>query len=279
MHRLRSAAPAAVLPLALLIAACGGTPAASPLSDPVAIIEAAATNASSATSVKIDVAANGELALDLTGTGGGAPISLADTTASLQVDIADGAVQGTFALPGVLGLRGEVIVVDDVAYLKTSLTGPLYQQTPIPADVPGGDTGTGGSPDPSAVAEMVTGLREAFSQPGVDPVKGEDVACGSSTCYTVTIQLTPEELAALGADAGEIPLPSDLPIPVPGLSDIGETTVDLTARVTTDTNQLAGLTLGVAAGGAGTITADITFSDWNEDVTITAPPADQVQGS
>ena len=279
MHRLRSAAPTAVLPLALLIAACGGTPAASPLTDPVAIIEAAATNASSATSVKIDIAADGELALDLTGTGAGAPITLEDTTASLQVDIADGAVQGTFALPGVLGLRGEVIVVDDVAYLKTSLTGPLYQQTPIPGDTPGGETGTGGSPDPSAVAEMVAGLRETLAQPGVDPVKGEDVACGSSTCYTVTIQLTPEELAALGADAGDIQLPSDLPVPVPGLPDIGEMTVDLTARVTTDTNQLAGLTVGLAGGETGTITADITFSDWNADLTIAPPPADQIQGS
>ena len=279
MHRLRSAAPAAVLPLALLLAACGGTPAASPLTDPVAILEAAATNASSATSVKIDVAADGELSLDLTGTGAGAPIALEDTTASLQVDIADGAAEGTFALPGVLGLRGEVIVVDDVAYLKTSLTGPLYQQTPIPGDTPGGETGTGGSPDPSAVAEMVAGLREALAQPGIDPVKGDDVPCGGSTCYTVTIQLTPEELAALGADAGDIQLPTDLPIPVPGIPDIGEMTVDLTARVTTDTNELAGLTLGIAGGEAGTITADITFSDWNADLTITAPPADQIQGS
>ena len=57
--------------------------------------------------MKIDVAADGELSLDLTGTGAGAPIELEDTTASVQVDIADGAAQGTFDLPGVLGLRGE----------------------------------------------------------------------------------------------------------------------------------------------------------------------------
>jgi hypothetical protein len=270
---------AATLSLAALVAACGGTPTASPLSDPVAILEAAATNASGATSVRIDVTADGELDLDLMGTGSGAPISLADTTANLQVDIADGAVQGAFALPGVLGLRGEVVVVDDVAYLKTSLTGPLFQATPIDGGTPGGDTGTGGSPDPSAIAEMVAGLREALAQPGVDPVKGEDVPCGSSTCYTVSIQLTPEEIAALGAEAGDIPLPSNLPIPVPGLPELGDQTVDLTARVTTDTNDLAGLTLRLDDGAEGVITAEVTFSDWDAELTITAPPSDQVQGS
>jgi hypothetical protein len=268
---------AATLSLAAIVAACGGTPAASPLDDPVAILEEAATKAAGATSVRIDVAADGELALDLMGTGSGAPISLADTTANLEVDIADGALKGTFALPGVLALRGEIVVVDDVAYLKTSLTGPLYQATPMEGDTPGGATGTGGSPDPSAVAEMVAGLREALAQPGVDPVKGEDVPCGSSTCYTVSIQLTPEEIAALGAEAGEIPLPSDLPIP--GIPELGEQTIDLTARVTTDTNDLAGLTLRLDDGAEGVITAEVTFSDWNADLTITAPPAEEIQGS
>jgi hypothetical protein len=270
---------AATLSLAAIVAACGGTPAASPLSDPVAILEAAATNAATATSVRIDVAADGELNLDLMGTGSGAPISLADTTATLEADIADGALKGTFALPGVLGLRGEVIVVDDMAYMKTSLTGPLFQATPVDGDTPGGAAGTGGSPDPSAVAEMVAGLREALSKPGVDPVKGEDVPCGSSTCYTVSIQLTPEEIAALGAEAGEIPLPSDLPIPVPGLPELGDQTVDLTVRVTTDTNDLAGLTVRLDDGAEGVVTAEVTFSDWDADLTITAPPADQIQGS
>ena len=117
-------------------------------------------------------------------------------------------------------------------------------------DTPDGGTGTGGSPDPSAVAEMVAGLREFLAKPGVDPVLGEDVACGSSQCYSITIQLTPEELAALGADAGEIPLPSDLPIPIP-MPEIGDQTIDLTITVTTDTNLLAGVKAVVDSGDAG----------------------------
>ncbi len=100
-----------------------------------------------------------------------------------------------------------------------------------------------------------------------------------STCYTVTIQLTPEELAALGADAGEHPAAERPAHPGPGHPGDRRQTVDLTARVTTDTNRLAGLTAVARRRRPGTITAEITFSDWNADLTITAPPADQVQGS
>lgn len=255
---------------ALLAAACG-TPSAPELTDPVAILEAAATQASTAQSVRVDVTAEGQLALDLMGTGTGAPIDLADTTAAVDLDIADGAAKATFALPGILGLRGELIAVDGASYVKTSLTGPLYQQSGLgDADTPPGAS----TPDPSAIAEMVTQLREALAQPGVDPVKGDDVPCGTATCYTVTIQLTPEELAALGADTGDLPLPSGLPIPIP---DVADQTIDLALRVAKDTTRLAGLTLAFGGGATGDLTAELTFSKWDEDLTIVAPPADQVQ--
>ena len=122
---------------------------------------------------------------------------------------------------------------------------------------------------------MVAGLREFLAKPEVAPVLGEDVACGSSQCYSITIQLTPEELAALGADSAEIPLPSDLPIPI-RMPEIGDQTIDLTITVTTDTNLLSGVKAVIDSGEQGNITADLTFSDWNADLTITAPPADQV---
>ena len=254
-----------------LIAAACGTPSVPELTDPVAILEAAATQATTAQSVHIDVIADGQLALDLTGTGGGAPINLADTTAALDVDIADGAAKATFALPGILGLRGELIAVDGASYVKTSLTGPLYQPSAAgDADAPPGAS----TPDPSAIAEIVTQLREALTRPGVDPVKGDDVPCGTATCYTVTIQLTPEELAALGADTGDLPIPTGLPIPIPDLAD---QTIDLTLRVAKDSTRLAGMTLAIGGGATGDLTAEFTFSKWDEDLTITAPPADQVQ--
>jgi hypothetical protein len=272
----RTAAPfAAVI---LLVAACGGTPQASALTDPTAILTASASTTAAATSVHADVKADGNLSLDLTGTGNALPLSLAGTTANADVDIAGGDAHATFALPGVLGLRGELIAVDGTSYVKTSLTGPLYRSTSLGA---GGAAAPSASPD---TAKMLEALTTFLARPELAPTKGEDVACGNGTCYTVHIELTPEELAALGADAGSVALPSALPVPMPDLGDLG---VDLTVHVDQATTQLAGLTAVISSGGpaasaspaagATSLTVDVTFSKWNESVTVTAPPADQVQ--
>ena len=257
--------------LGITLAACGGTPPAPALTDPVDVVEAAATQFALAEAVHIDVAVDGELALDLTGTGGGAPIQLTDSTAAVDLDLRDGGAHATFAVPGLLGLRGELIAIDGEAFVKTTLTGAQF--TRMPLDEAAEQLPDGATPDPSAVAEMVTQLRDALAQPGVDPVLGQEVTCGSGTCYVVTMQLTPEELASIGADVGELPVPGDLPVPIP---DLGDQTIDVELRVDKATTRLAGLRLAVAGGATGDLTAELTFSDWGEDPGITAPPADQV---
>ena len=88
-HRRPAALVVAATTLTILIAACGGAPAASPLSDPTAILQAAATQASTAKSVHVEVTAEGQVALDLMGTGTAQPIPLDGTTASIDLDIAD----------------------------------------------------------------------------------------------------------------------------------------------------------------------------------------------
>jgi hypothetical protein len=214
----------------------------------------------------------------MTGTGNALPLSLAGSTANADIDIAGGDARATFTLPGVLGLRGELIAVDGTGYLKTSLTGPGYRSVPLGG---GAVAAPSASPD---TAGMLEGLTTFLARPELAPTKGDDVPCGSTTCYTVNIELTPEELAALTSEAGTMPLPSALPIPLPDLGALG---LDLTIRVEQDTTRLAGLTAVIAlggpaasgataSGGSGT-TIDVTFSKWNESVTVTAPPADQVQ--
>jgi hypothetical protein len=89
----------------------------------------------------------------------------------------------------------------------------------------------------------------------------------------VTMQLTPAARAALGADVGDLPVPSDLPIPIP---DLGDQTIDVELRVDKATTRLAGLVLGMAGGATGDLTAELTFTDWDEDPGITAPSADEV---
>ncbi len=253
----------------ILVAACAGGQSAPELTDPTEILTAAAGQLAEATSVHVDLTADGSIDLDLTGSGSGAPLELADTTASADLDISRGDARLTFALPGVLGLRGEVIVVDGTAYAKTSLTGPLYQSMPL-------DEAGAALPSASPDAEsMLASLTDFLTQSGLDPVKGADVECGTTSCYVVTIALTPEGLSSLdGGDAG-LALPSGLPIPIP---DLGDVSLDLVIQVEKPTRNLAGLTASITTGGPAELTAELRFSKWNESVSISAPPADEVQG-
>lgn len=235
------------------------------LSDPNAILGAAVTTTAAASSVRADATLDGTIAIDPFGVGAGTPVDLAGTSASADIDLADSDARTTFSVPGLLGVAGELIAVDGSAYLKSTVTGPQYKVLSL------------GQPTPSASGETATvlsGLTDLLSTPGLDPVKGDDVPCGSGTCYTVTIQLTPAELATLG---GGLALPSNLPIPIPiPIPDLSGATVDLTVRVEQLSTHLNGVTAVIDLGDAGKLTLQITFSKWDEELTIAAPPADQV---
>jgi hypothetical protein len=140
------------------------------LTDPKAILSAAATQAAAATSVHLDVSAEGSLVIDPLGTGAGAPIDLRGSTAAADLDLTGRDARATFSMPGLLGMAGEVIAVDDKVYLRSTLTGPQFRVTD--ATVPSG--GTTDSP--------LKGLVDLLAQPGLDPVKGADVSCGGGTC-------------------------------------------------------------------------------------------------
>ncbi|HET7168442.1 MAG TPA: hypothetical protein VFI69_04510 [Candidatus Limnocylindrales bacterium] len=246
--------------LAAGLAACQGQTVPL-LTDPKAILTAAATEAAAASSVHVDLTAEGSLVVDPLGTGAGAPIELRGTTAAADVDLTGRDARTTFALPGLLGLSGEVIALDDTLYVRSTLTGAQYHVTDL--------TAAGGASAPPE--SPLKGLVDLLSQPGLDPVKGDDVPCGSGTCYTVTIDLTASELAALGADG--IPLPTDLPIPLP---DLGAASVQLKVRVDHTTTRLAGISAAADLGDTGELTAELTFTKWGDAVSISPPPADQI---
>ena len=257
---------ALAVPIVLAIAACG-SPAASPLTDPVEILQAAATTTLEASSVHVDARLSGSLALSMGDDGPAAEFELDESTITADLDIAAGEARVTFALPGVLGLAGEVILVDDTIYAKTTLTGSEY------ITLPGGIPGT--SPDPSASPDpgFLGAIADFLAQPGLEPVKGPDIECGTATCYQVQVDLTPEELQDLGDAVGGLELPGNLPIPLPDLEGVG---AGLTVLVETGTNRLAGLNVAVD-GGIGDVAAEARFSDWDEAMSIEAPPADEVQ--
>ena len=165
----------------------------------------------------------------------------------------------TFAVPAMLGLAGEVIAVDGKVYLKTTITGPLYQETDL--------GGAAASPSPSMAPGMIDNLGDVLLKQGVVLVKGDDVACGSKQCYTVTADLDPSKIApTASASIAGVPI------------DLSGATVKLTLHVEKDLpNHLAGVTAEVTTPSNGTAKIDLTFSKWDEPVTITAPPADQIK--
>jgi hypothetical protein len=179
--------------------------------------------------------------------------------ASADVDMAGGKARATFAVPALLNLSGELIQIGETSYVKTSLGGPLFEVQEAVESLPFDPT------DASGIFDDVGDLLLADS---VNPVKGDDVACGGKQCYTVLIELTSAELAALGM---AVPASEDLPI------DLGSASLALTVRVEKDTYHLAGVASVLSLGEVGSVTLDITASNWDQPVDISPPPADQIK--
>jgi len=247
-----------VTTVAFLVAACNGTSSAPPLTDPTEIVTAALKSTEAAKSVHVDIAVDGKATVSMPGAGGlGLPVNLAGTTASADIDLAKSAAKATIAVPALLNFAAELIAVDGKVYTKTTLTGPLYQVSDA----------SGAVVDPSDAKGMIDNLGDILLKEGVTLVKGEDVACGSKQCYTVSTDLTAEQLGTAGAGAL-----SSLPVDLTGAS------LKLTVRVEKDLpHHLAGVTAVLTLPDGSAVTADLTASKWDEPVSISAPPADQVK--
>lgn len=249
---------ASIAAAALVVTACGSsTPT---LDDPKEILSKAVEKTRDATSFHLALTLDGEISLDLLGTGSTSPMTLAGTKLEGDVDVANGGAKLSLAVPALFGLTGEVILVDGFAYLKTSLTGAKYQKSEV----------TEASPDPSPSGDMLGDLEAFLERPEIDPKKGADTKCGDADCYTVTIELTAEELAALSSDAPDA-LPS-LPIP-----EIDAGTLTLTILVEKASLHVASVAATIDLGDAGSITLGVEFSKWDETVTISPPPDDEVE--
>jgi hypothetical protein len=264
----RAAALATVVVVATLVVACQSAPTPSELQDPRAILAAAATTTAAAKTVRVDATADGSVAVDLLGIGAASTVELNGTTASADLDLERGNARTTFSAPGLLGLTGELIALDGTSYFKSTLTGALYQVQPLGAAVP--------IPSGATSATVLNGLTDLLANPTLRPIKKDDEPCGSVTCYRVDITLTPADLAALGA--GDLRAPAGLPVPVQ-LPDLTTATVDLRVLVAKETTRLGGLRAAIDLGAAGSPVVEITFSKWDEPVSISAPPADQLAPS
>jgi hypothetical protein len=257
MTRRSPAVLALLTSLAILISACQGVAPGPVLTDPKAIVTAALTSTEASKSVHIDIAVNGSATVVLPGSTVKTPFDLTGTTAAADVDLAGGAARATFKVASIISVSGEFIAVAGKVYAKTSLTGPLYVES----------ASSTAPVDPSRTKAMIETLGQLLLTDGVNLVKGDDVACGSKQCYTVTADLTAAQLGTTGSAAA-----TGLPI------DLTGATLNLAVRVEKDLPyHLAGIAATLTAPDATSIRADLTASKWDEPVSIAAPPADQVK--
>ena len=143
-------------------------------------------------------------------------------------------------------------------YLKSSLTGPNWMHSEVAA----GDI-TSDVTDPAAA---LSAIEDFLGTEGVDTTKLDDTPCGDATCYQVRITIPADQLAGAGDPTGGM-LPSDV------FSD----GLALTLLFDKGDNRLAQISTGIDAADVGTLTVTLSFCNWDEAVSIEAPPADQVE--
>lgn len=256
MTRRSPAVLASLTTLAILVSACQGVAPGPALTDPKAIVTAALTSTEAAKSVHIDIAVAGSATVVLPGSTVKTPIDLSGTTAAADVNLAGSAARATFKVASVISVSGEFIAVAGKVYAKTSLTGSLYTES----------ASSTAPVDPSRTKAMIETLGALLLKDGVNLVKGDDVACGSKQCYTVTADLTAAQLGTTDSAATGLPI------------DLTGATLNLAVRVEKDLPyHLAGIAATLTAPNATSIRADLTASKWDEPVSIAAPPADQVK--
>lgn len=248
---LRRLAPVLVAMVAVL-AACQGTPA---LSDPKEIVTSGLDATANLKSFHVSLAVNGTVSMP----DSGGSFALTGTTFEADIDVDGKLVSATFAVPALLGLSGELRVIDQDVYFKTTMTGTMWSHSST-------DASASASPVPD-VQSMIDEVRTFLEKDGVETTKLDDVDCGDRKCYQIEVTI-PSDLMSDGAAVASM-APSDV---------FGDALV-LTLLFDREKLWLTEVSTSISSGSVGTLDATFTFSAFDEAVTVSPPPsADVTQG-
>ena len=234
---------------ALALAACTGAPA---ISDPEQIITQGVEATSALNSFHMALAVDGTFSMPE----GGGSFALDGTTLDGAFNLESKAAQLSFAVPAFLGLTGDVIVIGTDTYVRTSMTGETWSKSATSSGDPMSE-----AMDPDAALQQV---RDFLDKDGVEAQKLDDVECGDRTCYAVKLTI-PSELLAEAGDQVDMS-PSEV---------LGEALV-LNLRFDREKLWLTEVSTSVESESVGSFSATLTFSGFDEAVTVSPPPADQV---
>jgi hypothetical protein len=195
----------------------------------------------------------------------GAPktVKLDGTTVSGNVDVTNEAADLTLAAPA-FGATGEIIVAGGNLYYKTSLTGAKFTMMPL-----GSASLPIASVSPEAIASLtlsdaITQLRAEMTQAGVSValVGSDQIGGQAANHFSLTLPLDKINSSLAGSGAG---------------SGVTLTSASVDFWLYTSDLSLAQIVVKGDAGTMGNLALTLTVTAYNQPVTISAPPASQVQ--
>jgi len=229
---------------ALLLVGCGQPK----LADPRQIITDSLAAMSEVDSFHALLSVDGEISLT-----GRASMRVSDATLEGDFDISRRQAQMTFALPSLLGLVGELRLLNEVGFAKTSLTGSDWVRFPL-EDKP--------APTASASPAVSAAQFEELLNDGTISLQmNDDARCGDADCYSIDVTIANEAVPDNGA------LPSGLPF-----------TEDfvVTLLIHQDSLLVAGASMELDMGTSGQLSLTATLSDYGVEVNVVEPDPSEV---
>ncbi|MEO7295870.1 MAG: hypothetical protein ABIZ57_06985 [Candidatus Limnocylindria bacterium] len=251
----RTIVPVALVAL-LALAACGGETVQPAVEDPKEILTRSVEAMAGVDSVHFVLALDGTI--NVAEMGGA--MALNGTELEGQIAMDGSAAEMSFAVPAFLGLAGEMRLIGEEAFIKTTMTGPMWMRQSVEE----------GADDPLAQAgdpeQVLTELRSFLDTEGVAIEKLADVECGEATCYQLEIAIGGEVFADSPEAAAADPQV---------LEALGEG-LTFNVRFEKDTFYMAGASTSFEDEEMGSLSLTMTFDEYGEPVNVEPPPADEV---
>lgn len=248
---LRRLAPVLVVTLVVL-AACKGAAA---ITDPKEIITQGLKATTSLKAFHVSLKLSGSVTMP----GSPAKIDLKSTSLEADVDIAGEKARLTFAVPAFLSLSGDVLLIGKDLWVKTSMTGDKYSH--MSSKITGASAGPSASLD---TASMIQKVKEYLAKDGVVTKKLDDVACGDRQCYQISVSIPTSLMKDAGAVASMDP------------STIFGDALVLNLLFDREKLWLTELSTEVTSATVGSFSVTLSFSNFDEAVTLSPPPDAQV---
>jgi hypothetical protein len=239
--------------VAVVLVACQSTPA---IADPTDIISQGLQATANLKSLHVSLKLNGSF----TAPQGGGTFNLDSTSLEADIDIAAKNLRASLAVPAFLGLKADLIVIGQDIWYKTTMTGKKWSHS---------TNDLMGSPLPIPTASldtqaMIAKVKEALATKGVVTKKLADVACGDRQCYQVSISVPTSLMNQAGAVASLDPS-----------SVFGDALV-INLLFDREKLWLTEVSTSVDSAKVGTISATLSFSNFDEAVTFSPPPSPEV---